>query len=426
MPVKSGKAPGRWFAAGRGEIRQLATGELLSNLATQISLLTLPSLAVLKLHAGATETSLLFVAEYLPAGLLAPVIGAVTDRSSLRLVLVLSDVGRLVLLVSVAVALMVHGLIVPHLMLVAAGTGLAGVAFQTASVTAVRLVSRDDQLAANNSLVSGGQSVGQLMGPGLAGIVIQLGGLGAAVVANVFTLGAVAITLSLLAPLARPGPEDASTGRISQEVADGVRIVRSSRPLSAAVLATANLNLSGGGLGGLFFVYCYQKLDLTAAQVSVTLTVYSAAGVLGTVIYSRLAGRVAPIRLCLVSSFGCSVALLLVPFASMLLGFVTMCAYQFLFGSCVVVWGIANTQVRQQVTPIAMLGRVHAVSRAANLLAIPIGAGLAALGAHSLGLLPTMFALAIVALPTAAWYLGVRLPPTAQQPGRVDQQEVVT
>ena len=84
---------------------KLWSGQAISEFGSQISQLAIPWVALVTLHASAFEVATLGTVEFLPFVLLTLPAGVLVDRWPRRLVLILGDLGRAVLLLSIPVFL---------------------------------------------------------------------------------------------------------------------------------------------------------------------------------------------------------------------------------------------------------------------------------------------------------------------------------
>jgi MFS family permease len=82
------------MALGRHhDFNRLWFGQTVSNFGDKISLLALPTLAVVILDGGAFEVGVLGALRFLPFLLLAPVAGLVADRVSRRTIMIVADLA---------------------------------------------------------------------------------------------------------------------------------------------------------------------------------------------------------------------------------------------------------------------------------------------------------------------------------------------
>lgn len=157
-----------------GDFRRLWAGQAASQLGEHGSLVVLPLIAVLTLHAEADQLGALRAAGQAPILLLSLFVGAWVDRWRTRTVMVLADLGRALALGAAAVAGLLGGLGLPALFLAAFAVGALSVFFDVAyQASLVRLVKRD-QLVQGNSALEGSRSAAQIGGPALGGALVSL------------------------------------------------------------------------------------------------------------------------------------------------------------------------------------------------------------------------------------------------------------
>src|SRR5207237_2698790 len=108
---------------------KLWTGETVSVFGSQVTLLAVPTVAILILHAGPFQVGLLSALEFLAFPTLGLVAGVYADRLRRRPIMILCDIGRLLALGSIPVAFLLDALTLEQLYLVALLTGIFTVFF---------------------------------------------------------------------------------------------------------------------------------------------------------------------------------------------------------------------------------------------------------------------------------------------------------
>src|SRR3989441_12832383 len=109
------------------DFMKLWTGETISQLGTQVTLLALPLTAVLILKANAFQVGLLSTLEFLPFILVGLPAGVWVDRLRRRPVLIAGDLLRVLTLGSIPLAYELHALHILQLYTVAFVTGIGTV-----------------------------------------------------------------------------------------------------------------------------------------------------------------------------------------------------------------------------------------------------------------------------------------------------------
>ncbi|WP_410667482.1 MFS transporter [Amycolatopsis sp. cmx-4-68] len=205
--------------------RLLFAADAISRTGSQVTLVVMPLIAVLVLHASAEEVGLLvasgtlaFLAVALPAGVW-------VDRLRLRPVMVATDLIRAVALLSVPVAAVFGVLGLPQLYLVALVTGFGNVFFDVAQQSYVSHLLGKDRLLAGFSKLEVVANGSLLAGPSVGGVLVQLvtapGALVVDAVSYLFSAG-------LLGRIRPSEPEVRQLGerpRLRREITTGLRYV---------------------------------------------------------------------------------------------------------------------------------------------------------------------------------------------------------
>ena len=152
----------------------LWSSQTLAALSAQITQLALPLIAVLTLSASPFEMGLLVTMTTLPNLLVGLFVGSWVDRMRRRPLMIASDVTRAILLVSIPVASLFNLLTLEQLYIVLFLFGIGTTVFDVTNVSYLpMLVGRSLVLQANSRIVASTSFAGAV-GPGLAGLLVQL------------------------------------------------------------------------------------------------------------------------------------------------------------------------------------------------------------------------------------------------------------
>jgi MFS family permease len=224
------------------DFRTLFAASTLSQLATNVSYVAVPLIAVIALDAGpgqvgalATLSTLAFLLIGLPAG-------AWVDRMRHRRVLIVADLARALLFASVPLAWWTDTLTLGQLYVVVLLNGTATVFFDVASQSTLpRLVGREALVPANAALV-GLQAVGNVVGRGAGGALVQFLTAPVAVLCAAVAYLASALQLTMIRGEESPRQRnDQST--LKAQIAEGLRHVFGNPELRALALTAALINL---------------------------------------------------------------------------------------------------------------------------------------------------------------------------------------
>ena len=151
-------------------------GQTISQVGSQLTVLALPTVAVLQLHRGAFEVGILIALQRIPFPLLALLAGVWVDRVHRRPLMIAADVLRALALASVPIAALANALTLLQLYAVALLMGVGSVLFDVAYLAYLPSLVGPADLVEGNTKLEITFSVAGLAGPGLGGLLIQLVG----------------------------------------------------------------------------------------------------------------------------------------------------------------------------------------------------------------------------------------------------------
>lgn len=146
-------------------------GEFISVVGDHISMIAFP-LLVLQMTENVALTGVVFALQGLPRAVLMLYGGAVVDRYSPRLVMMVSNMLRCVLVIVLAYMIYLDTAQIELIILFALLFGLVDAFFYPASVSIVPSLLGEDLLQKGNALVQASLFVGVILGPAIAGLVI--------------------------------------------------------------------------------------------------------------------------------------------------------------------------------------------------------------------------------------------------------------
>lgn len=359
-------------------------GQSVSDVGTAISIVVLPLIAVVSLHAGGVQVGALSAAEWLPWLLIGLPAGVWVDRSRRRLLMLWCDAVRALLLASVPVVAAFGELRMAQLYAVAFGTGLATVVFQVAyQALPPAIVERADLPEANAKLLGSG-SVAQFIGPGLGGLLVQAVRAPYALLADAASYLVSAFSLIMIRTREpKPAPTEHESVRAS--IAAGARFVRHDPLLRVMTIAPAVGNFFFAGYEAIVVLFLVRSVHLAASSVGLLLGLVSLGSVAGALIARPVTRRIGTARAMWLSSVLSSPFGLLVPFTGRgaALTFFVVGNVVILMG--ILVYNVTVAAFRQAYCPPEVLGRVVATMRFLLFGTIPLGALAAGLLASAIG-----------------------------------------
>ncbi|MFF0291629.1 MFS transporter [Streptomyces sp. NPDC005262] len=377
--------PSLWRDA---DFRRLWAGQAVSQLGEHGSLVVLPLIAVLTLHAEADQLGALRAAGQAPILLLSLFVGAWVDRWRTRTVMVLADLGRALALGAAAVAGLLGGIGLPALLLAAFAVGALSVFFDVAyQASLVRLVRRD-QLVQGNSALEGSRSAAQIGGPALGGALVSL--LSAPIAAASSALFFALSFLSIRRIRRRESLPERSERhpRVWRRIHEGLRFVVGHTLLRTVGLASAAFQFSFAAMMTVYLLFLPRELHLSGTAVGLALAATGPGALLGSLLAARLPGRFGyGVVLVSAAALGDG-ALLCVPVlhGPTAVTIPALVAINFLFGAFGQLVNVTVMAVRQAVTPDGMQGRVAATITFVGMGLTPFGSLLGGLLAGEWGL----------------------------------------
>jgi hypothetical protein len=411
-PWESG---GRRGALRHRDFRLFWAARAISVAGDRISLLALPTVAVLLLGASSVEVGLLNAIGTLAWPALALFAGVWVDRIRRRRILVATDLGRAVLLGSIPVAFALGHLTFPQLLVVAGLVGGMTVFFDLAATAHVpSLVPRIDWADANAKLEVAQQAVAT-GAPGLAGLLITLLSAPFAIAFDAVSFLASGLLISATHPGAPHLPLERRRS-LAAEAAEGVRfLLRDSALIRITIgAAVSNVGLMMGL--ALQLIFLYRVMHVSAAVVGVCFAIGSLASLVGAVYNRRIMNRLGIYRTLVLSTFIEGTAYILIPAGTVLPVIPLLIGALILSGFFNTTWNVSVTTFRQTRIAPQLMGRVGAAGRVIGYGALPVGSLLGGLLGQALsarlgertGLAISLVVAALVAGSSALALLGGR------------------
>lgn len=358
----------RW----RSRFRWFWAGESVSLLGTQITVLALPLIAVLTLHASDTEVGVLGMARYAPTWLLGLVVGAWVDSRPRRPLMIGSALGSALLLAAVPLARAMDVLTIGLLIGIALGLGALSVVYKTAYPAFVPTLVPDAHLATANSRLVASASVAEVGGPGLGGLMVAAFGAPLTLLADACSSVVSALTLTRIGGEERVEPLSTPWLR---RIRDGLSATFGDRYLRPICLQAGCYNAWEGALVIAFLLYGVRTLGLSPAQVGLVFSVGAIGALLGSLVAPWAARRWGFGPATVTSMVVGCVAPCAIPLAPANAGVVVVAASFALFVAGV---GIAASSVyvitlRQRLVDPTLMGRATAGYQFVSYGGIPLG-----------------------------------------------------
>ena len=393
---------GLWLSR---DFRRLWVSLTVTSYGAQITNLALPLTAALLLHATPLQMGILIALETLPFALCSLHAGVLLDRVRKLPVVIASDLGRALALAAIPIAAWLGRLSIDLLFVVGFVCGVQNVVGGAAYQVLLAQMAGRKRLVEANAKISLGETSAALVGPGMAGGLIQA--LTAPFAIAFDALGFLASALMLRRLEAKSDvvkPNGAAA--VWREIGEGLRLVWENRTLwglawlaglwqflhhmQIAVLilfATRELKHSAGAIG---FAYACGGFGCVLASAFAE-RLSRRFGVGPVIVHGLVLTVVGWQAFALLGGTGWT--------ATLALGLAMLV---FDFGA--ILYGINYLALRQAITPDRLLGRMTATMRFLTVAAAPLGSLFGGALATAIGLRGTLFTVAGlgVALSVAA------------------------
>jgi MFS family permease len=388
------------------DFMRLWVGQTISEAGTQVSALAVPTVAILLLHAAPFQVGLLTALEFLPFPVLGLVAGVYADRLKRRPLMIASDLGRMIALLTIPIAFSFGALTMEQLYAVGLVVGVFNVFFGISYQSYLpALIDRAD-LVEGNSKIEVSRSTAQLAGPAIAGFAIQAIGAAEAILIDAVSYLVSAVSIWLIKkPEPKPAPATAS-GRTGfwHEMWEGIQVVIHNQTLWKIAGCTATANLGSNMAFAVELIFMYRYLHLAPSAVGIVFAVGAVGGLLGAIAASAVVKRLGVGVTLLLSILGGGL-LMATPLAAQTNAPVFLSAlffFEFLIGAP---YNITQVSLRQAMTPDRVQGRMNATMRTIVWGTIPIGSVVGGILGTVIGVVPTIVLGGFIALLAAGWIL---------------------
>ena len=379
------------------DFRRLISALSVSQMGAKIAREALPLTAVLVLGAGPMAMSGLTIAASLPTLLMALHAGAFLDRVRRRPAMILADLVRFLVLISVPAAALLGVLTMAQLCIVAFAVSAATLAFDIADQAYLPgLVGRADIVKAN-ATKEAADAATEITGPPLGGMLVQIIGGPLTILIDAVSYLFSAAFLGRIRTAEPPNAAPARSPDYWREIKAGLHVMWHDSVLRPLLYARFIRTFFGGMLGPFYVLYAVTDLGLSPFQLGLVVAVGGVASLLGSAAVPLLVEKF-PAGPGLILAFVIKTlgyvcvplaghALGLGPYAAILL----LVAQQLLADGSTGYFMVVERSLRQRRVPPDLLARAGATTRLVNDGPIPFAAMLGGLLAEQMGIHAVMW-----------------------------------
>ncbi len=376
------------------DFRRLWIGETVSQFGTMVSQLALPLVAILVVHASTFEVGLLTTFEMLAFLVVGLPAGAWVDRMRYRWVLIVNDVIRALVLASIPLAQWLGVLTIGQLYAVALVTGISTVFFDVAYQSYLPQLIDRSALVEGNAKLQASESVSQIAGPSVGGVLIQVLTAPYAVLVDALSFLWSAAWVATIKQ--RPTkPERRADRNLGREIGQGLRFVLGNRLLRAIAMCTGSANLFGNITFAVYYILLARQLHLSAGWIGLFTSIAAVGGLVGSLVASRIAAWLGQGPAIWISAVVFAPAGFVLPFVHRDWTIGLLAVSQLFTWAGVVIYNITQVSFRQALCPPDLLGRMNATMRFLVWGTIPLGAFIGGVLGSTIGIRKTLLVAAI-------------------------------
>jgi len=386
----------------------LWTGQTISELGSHITGTGLPLVANLVLGATAVQMGLLTAAGMFPVLLIGLLAGVWVDRLRRRSILIVADLSRALLLLSIPVAAVLGWLGMGQLYVVAVLVGVLTVFFEVANQSFLPVVVKREHIVEGNSKLSASSSLAEVGGPALAGGLVQAISAPFAILFDALSFLISALCVGFIR-VHEPEPVAVTERlRLWHEMREGLRLVSGNPVLRAIALSSSTRSFFGGTFASLYGLFLIRELNVTPTFLGILIGAGGVGALLGAFMARPLVRRFGTGKVLIGTTLLRGVTMPLTPLAG---GPWIMVVLMLLLGQLVgdfayEVYNIHTMSLLQTEVPDRFLGRASASMQFLVEGMVPVGALLAGIVAEVIGMRPTLLIASLLAfLLSSAWLI---------------------
>jgi predicted MFS family arabinose efflux permease len=385
---------------------KLWAGHTVSMAGSLVGRFALPLVAIITLDASPGEVALLRMADVLPGVVIGLAAGVWVDRLRRRPLMIWTDVGRALLLLTIPLAAVLGMLTLSQLVVVVVAAGTLTALFEIASRSYLPSVIAREELVEGNSKLQASSSIVEVAAFGFAGLLVQILTAPITILIDAISFVVSAVFLGGIRK-PEPPPRPSADGHTTwMAIREGLRLVIHDPILRGIAGAKATNELFLFIWVSMLLVFLTRDLEMDPVVFGVLFAIGGVASFFGAVAAGGVERRLGLGRTLIVSFFVTSVAMLLVPLATGPFWLVVlMVGLPQFTDATAVIYQIHEESLIQSIVPDEALGRVTSCLRVIGWTAMLAGTIVGGVLGETIGPRGAMLIGGIGMLPAVLWLL---------------------
>jgi len=269
------------------DFARLWGGETVEWLSDSITALAIPWIAIRTFNAGPIEMGFLNALNNIGYPVLGLFAGVMIDRWRRRPVLIWTNMIQAVALASIPVAFFFGLLTLFQLFIVTLVMSVTTVFFSVAYTAYLPTLIPKEDVVEGNSKLETSSSAAAVVGPPIAGFLIQIVGSAASIAMDALGTSLAMIAIFLIKK-PEPHPSNLTQHRFWSEIKEGIRIVSETPSLCNLAAATSVLNVGNSMFLAVFYLFIYDQLKMSPEAAGIVLGIGGVGVIIGAIIAPRL------------------------------------------------------------------------------------------------------------------------------------------
>lgn len=374
------------------DFMKLWLSQTVSQFGSRITRDVLPLVAVITLSATPTEMGLLTAIPSIPILIFSLYAGVWIDRLPRLSIMIAVNLIQPLILLLIPLAAITGNLTLILVLFVSAAVSLFSIIFEIAYRAVLPSLVSHNHLVEGNSKLALTDSLAEIGGPAIAGLLVQWFTAPMAILVDVLSYLVAAVSLYRIRNKYELIVNEIKHKRDTlPDMIIGWRFLFDHPLLRPLILYSSMARFFGSFIGTLYALFAIQELNLSPSQLGLVIAGGGIGAVLGAMLSAWLSSRL-KISVILISSLiTAGVSALLIPFAhgSPTQALLILMGLQIVGDAADVTFSITETSLRQSITPDGILGRVNASGEF-------LVQGIAPMGGLIAGLLATQTSLRFV------------------------------
>ena len=355
---------------------RLWAAQSVSAFGSRITRTALPVIAILLVTADPVQIAVLGSLTVIPGVIVGLFAGGFIDRHAKRPLLVLCDIARALLVLSIPIAAWSAQLGIMQLYAVAALVGGFSALFRLADTAYLPVLIGREHLIDGNSKLQATDSVAEIGGPGLAGVLIQWLTAPVTMVIDALSYVVSAILLARIRTQETLQAVEATRPSLLEDVRIGARAGFGHPIVGATFWAFAIDDFANGFFMALYMLYALKTLSIDVATLGIVIGLGGLGALAGAFVASTVSRGLGLGRAMIITFLIGRFANLFIAFASLApqYGVAWLSASQLFGDGAMVAFLILANSYRQTVLPLDVMARANGMLKVMSGALMPLGA----------------------------------------------------